>query len=252
MIRTLLVDDEPLARRRLRSLLSAANDFQIEGEAEGGEEALRAIEATRPDVVFLDVQMPGMNGFEVLERLGDDAPLTVFVTAFEEYALRAFQLHAVSYLTKPIEASALAAVLDRIRRLTGSSELEQERRSISRVVDEMATPRAPLQRIVVRDRGRTILLRLDEIDWIEAAGNYVRLHVGKEKHLVRETMNAIESKLDPAVFLRVHRSTIVNLERIRELLPASHGDYDVVLRDGTHLTLSRVYRERVEPLIGRL
>lgn len=252
MIRTLLIDDEPLARRRLRSLLSAAPDFQIEGEAEGGEEAIRMVEELRPDVIFLDVQMPGMTGFDVLERLGDEAPLTVFITAFEEFALRAFQLHAVSYLTKPIEASDMSAVLERVRRLAASNELEQERKSISRVVEEMNTPRAPLQRIVVRDRGRTILLRLDEIDWIEAAGNYVRLHVGKDKHLVRETMNAIEQKLDPNVFLRVHRSTIVNLERIRELLPASHGDYEVVLRDGTHLTLSRVYRERVEPLIGRL
>jgi two-component system, LytTR family, response regulator len=231
MINALLVDDEPLARSRMRTLLRDYEDFAVAGEAGDGTEALRAIETLRPDVVFLDVEMPDLDGFGLVRRLGRDArPLLVFVTAYEEYALDAFRASAAHYLLKPVDPHALRQAVERVRKLLDT----------------------PLERVAVKRRGRTLLFRVDEIDWVEAAGNYVRLHVAGQRHLLRETMAGIERKLDRRCFTRIHRSVIVNLGRIRELQGASHGDATVVLRDGTQLTLSRAYRDRIEPLLGRL
>jgi two-component system LytT family response regulator len=231
MITTLLVDDEPLARKRMRTLLRDYEDVIVSGEAGDGEEALRAIESLQPQLLFLDVQMPRLGGFEVVERMEEaNRPLIVFVTAFEQYALDAFRASAAQYLLKPVDREELRKAMARVRQLIA----------------------APLQRVAVKDRGRTLLFPVEQIDWIEAAGNYVRLHIGRERHLLRETMGGIEEKLDQRRFVRIHRSAIVNLERVRELQPTSHGDFTVILRDETRLTLSRIYRDRVEPLLGRL
>jgi two-component system LytT family response regulator len=232
MIPTLIVDDEPLARKRMHALLRDYGDFVVVGEAADGEEALRAITALEPRVVFLDVEMPGFDGFEVVRRLESVQPLIVFVTAFEQYALDAFRASAVQYLLKPVDRDDLQKAIERLRQL----------------VDD----RSSMQRIAVKSRARTLLFRVEQIDWIESAGNYVRLHIGAERHLLRETMTALEQKLDPHDFARIHRTAIVNLARVRELQPTSHGEFVVVLEDGTRLTLSRVFRDRIEPLLGKL
>lgn len=250
VITALLVDDEALARKRMRSLLRDYDDFTVAAEAGEGAEALRAIEEVRPDVVFLDVQMPELNGFDVVRRLDPDhRPLIVFVTAFEQYALDAFRASAVQYLLKPVEREALKNAIDRVRRLVETKAADP---AMPELMAQLQRPRNWLQRIAVKARGRTLLFRIDQIDWFESAGNYVRLHVGREGHLLRETMSGLEEKLDPQQFVRIHRTAIVNLERIRELQPTSHGEYTVMLADDTRLTLSRVYRERIEPLLGRL
>jgi two-component system LytT family response regulator len=250
VITALLVDDEPLARKRMRSLLRDYDDFSVIGEAGEGEEALRAIESLRPDVVFLDVQMPELDGFEVVRRLDPaQRPLIVFVTAFEQYALDAFRASAVQYLLKPVDREALKSAVERVRRL---SEAPAPEAGVAELLAQVQRPRPFLQRVAVKSRGRTLLFRIDQIDWVESAGNYVRLHIGREGYLLRETMSALEEKLDPSQFVRIHRSAIVNLERVRELQPTSHGEYLVMLANDTRLTLSRVYRDRLEPLLGRL
>jgi two-component system, LytTR family, response regulator len=250
VITALLVDDEPLARKRMRSLLRDYDDFTVAGEAGEGEEALRAIDELRPNVVFLDVQMPELDGFEVVRRLDPERrPLIVFVTAFEQYALDAFRASAVQYLLKPVDREELKNAIERVRRLV---EMAAPDPAVTELLARWQRPRTFLQRIAVKSRGRTLLFRIEQIDWFESAGNYVRVHVGREGYLLRETMSAIEEKLDPSLFVRIHRSAIVNLERIRELQPTSHGEYTVMLSDDTRLTLSRVYRDRIEPLLGRL
>jgi two-component system, LytTR family, response regulator len=250
VIRTLLVDDEPLARKRMRALLRDYDDFPVIGDARDGEEALRCIAELHPDVVFLDVQMPELDGFEVVRRLEPERrPLVVFVTAYEQYALDAFRASAVQYLLKPVDRDELQNAIARVRQLAACPEPAG---ALNDFLSQLQKPRTFLQRIVVKSRGKTLLFRIEQIDWFESAGNYVRLHVGRERYLLRETMSALEEKLDPAHFVRIHRSSIVNLERIREMQPTSHGEYLVLLADDTRLTLSRVYRERLEPLLGRL
>jgi two-component system LytT family response regulator len=250
VITALLVDDEPLARKRMRSLLRDYDDFTVAAEAGEGEEALRAIGEMRPDVVFLDVQMPEVDGFDVVRRLDpENRPLIVFVTAFEQYALEAFRASAVQYLLKPVDREALKSAVERVRRLAENGARDV---NMSELFTQLQKPRGFLQRIAVKARGRTLLFRADQVDWFESAGNYVRLHIGREGYLLRETMSALEEKLDPQQFVRIHRTAIVNLERVRELQPSSHGEYTVVLSDATRLTLSRVYRDRIEPLLGRL
>ncbi|HEX8255696.1 MAG TPA: LytTR family DNA-binding domain-containing protein [Thermoanaerobaculia bacterium] len=250
VIRALVVDDEPLARKRMRSLLRDYEDVTVEGEAADGAEAIRTIAELRPDVVFLDVQMPELDGFEVVRRLEpEQRPLIVFVTAFEQYALDAFRASAVQYLLKPVDRDELHNAIVRIRRLVGTSASDA---ALNDLLLQLQKPREFLQRVVINVKGRTLLFRVDQIDWFEAAGNYVRLHVGRERYLLRETMSGLEEKLDPQQFVRIHRSSIVNLERVREMQPTSHGEYSVTLTDDTRLTLSRVYRDRIKPLLGRL
>jgi two-component system LytT family response regulator len=234
----------------MRALLRDHDDVTIAGEAADGEEALRAIAALRPQVVFLDVQMPLLDGFEVVRRIDErERPLIVFVTAFEQYALDAFRASAVQYLLKPVDRDELRKAMSRVRQLAASPRPDA---SLDDLLAQLQKPRAFLQRIVVKSKGRTLLFRIEQIDWFESAGNYVRLHVNRERYLLRETMSGLEEKLDPQQFVRIHRSAIVNLERIREMQPASHGEYVVVLHDETRLTLSRVFRDRIEPLLGRL
>ncbi|HEX7152157.1 MAG TPA: LytTR family DNA-binding domain-containing protein [Thermoanaerobaculia bacterium] len=251
LIRTLIVDDEPLARKRIRALLRDHPDFDVVAEAENGDEALEAVREHDPELVFLDVQMPGLDGFEVVRSLGPEhCPLIVFVTAFEQYALQAFQVSAVQYLLKPIGREEFGRALDRVRKLRG--EPEDASTSVTKLLDQLRDRRTFLQRVLVKARGRALLFRIEEIDWFESAGNYIRLHIGTDGYLLRETMSGLEEKLDPQRFVRVHRTAIVNVDRIRELQAASHGDYMVVLKTGAQITLSRVYRDRLDTLLGRL
>lgn len=250
-IRALIVDDEQLARERIRTLLEGDAEVEIVGERADGREALAAIKTEAPDLLFLDVQMPEMDGFEVLAQLAAEErlPVVVFVTAYDQYALHAFDVHALDYLLKPFDRERFEKALQRAK-----AQIEHERkgelgqRLLSLLADLKPEPKT-LERLVIKSAGRVFFLRADEIDWIESAGNYARLHVGRDAHLLRETMNILEAKLNPAKFLRVHRSSIVNVERIKELHPLFRGEYVIVLRDGTRLTSGRAYRNRLQELL---
>jgi two-component system LytT family response regulator len=250
-IRTLIVDDEPLARQRLRKLLEAEPDIEVIGECPDGESAVTAIVEHRPDLVFLDVQMPDLDGFGVLEAVGaEEMPTVIFVTAYDHYALRAFEVHALDYLLKPFDRERFDKALGRARAHLGRDRPGEVHEQLQALLADVRPERKASERLVIKSSSRVFFLRVEEIDWIEAAGNYLKLHVGDETHLLRETMNSLEGRLDPDRFLRVHRSTIVNIERVQELQPWFHGDYLVILRDGTQLTLSRSYRQKLQDFFG--
>lgn len=252
-IRTLIVDDEPLARTRLRSLLEDQEGFEVIGECSSGPEAVEVIDRDHPQLVFLDVQMPECSGFEVIEALDPNArPAVIFVTAFDSYAVKAFDVHAIDYVLKPVDRERFGEALARARRAIERNELDEVNRKLTSLIDNVRRERRFLNRVVVKTSGRVVFLRVQDIDWIEAAGNYVRIHFGEQSHLLRETMSALESRLDPEQFLRIHRSVIVNIDRIREMQPAFHGDYYVILKNNRQLPLSRGYREKIEPFLGRL
>ena len=250
-IRALIVDDEPLARDRLRLFLAEEPGVEVIGECANGREAVAAIGKESPDLVFLDVQMPELDGFGVLAQL-DAArrPAVIFVTAYDQFALRAFDVHAVDYLLKPYDRERFQTALRRaLEQLKPAAAGDWNRQLSALLADLKAEPKA-LERIAVKSSGRVVLVRIADIDWIEAADNYVELHVGTETHLHRETMNAMEGQLPAEKFLRISRSTIVNLERVKELQPLFHGEYAVLLRGGARLTASRTYRDRLDPLLG--
>jgi two-component system LytT family response regulator len=242
-----VADDEPLARERVLSLLAAEPDMEVVAQCRDGEEAVRAISERRPDLVLLDIQMPRMDGFDVIGAIGADRmPALIFVTAFDTHAIRAFEVRALDYLLKPFDRERFSSALRRARtQIDAQADGDLGRRLAALMKDlKRETPRS--DRLVVKSAGRLFFLRADEIDWIEAAGNYVRLHVGTQAHLLRETMNAIESRLDPERFFRIHRSRIVNVERIQEMQPWLNGEYSIVLRTGARLTISRGYREKLQ------
>lgn len=251
-IRTIIVDDEPLARDKLRGFLEREGDVEILAECRDGREAVEAIDEQHPDLVFLDVQMPEMDGFEVLENIDTESlPTVIFTTAYDQYAIKAFDVHAVDYLLKPYDRERFQQALARARS-------EQERRRVGEVEQRLMALIGDLEkrrsstfpdRLVVKTSGRVVFIKVADIDWVDAAGNYVRLHIGGDSHLMRETMGRIETRLDPEQFLRIHRSTIVNIERIRELQQQFHGDYLVVLKNGQRLTLSRSYRDKIQDLL---
>jgi two-component system, LytTR family, response regulator len=248
-IRTLIVDDEPLAREGMRLHLEPFEDIEVVGEGEDGPSAIDAIRTLRPDLVFLDIQMPGVDGFGVIEALAEDElPEIVFVTAFDQHALQAFEAHALDYLLKPLDEERIDLTIRRVRRRfsTPDPRLHDQ---IGELLQHVRNRERFLERIVVRSAGRYVLLRTADIDWIEAASNYAQLHIGSRVYSLRETMNGLESKLDPDAFIRVHRSVIVRIDRIRELEPLVQGDYVVVLKDGTKITSSRSYRERIRELL---
>jgi two-component system LytT family response regulator len=252
-IRALIVDDEPLARERMRSLLGVEPDVDVVGEASNGLDAVDAILDRSPDLVFLDVHMPKLDGFEVIETVGADRmPAVVFVTAYDQHALRAFEVQALDYLLKPFDGERFQGTLRRVRQQMQNAETgDLSQKLLALVRDLKGERQSRAERLVVKSGGRLFFLRTDEIDWIEAAGNYVRLHVAAEGHLLRETMTAVESRLNPEIFFRIHRSHIVNIERIKELQPWFNGEYVVILRNGTKLTLSRGYRERLQEKLGK-
>jgi two-component system LytT family response regulator len=251
-IRALIVDDEPLARERILDLLAGDTEIEVVGECGDGLSAVAEIERHQPDLLFLDVQMPELDGFGVLEAIDETkAPVIIFVTAYDQYALRAFEVHALDYLLKPFDRERFDKALQRAKHQIareGAGAVNQE--LVALLADLKARPK-PLERLVIKSGGRVFFLRAEEIDWIEAAANYVKLHVGKESHLLRETINGLAAKLDPDKFLRIHRSTIINLERVKELQSWFHGDYVVILKDGTQLTSSRNFREQLHKLLGK-
>jgi two-component system LytT family response regulator len=248
MLRVLIVDDEAPARRRIRRLVSSERDVAVAGECSDGAAAVEAIGSIQPDLVFLDVQMPELDGFEVVRQLDPSAlPAVVFVTAFDQYAIRAFDVHAIDYLLKPFSRQRFLLALSRARERIHARRSDT---SLVSLIQSMRDRPRYLSRVPVKSNGRIVVVDLRTVDWIEAADNYVRLHAGPREHVMRETLASLERRLDPEVFARIHRSTIVRVDRILELHPASHGDMDVVLRDGTTLSLSRTWRERVQRLFG--
>jgi two-component system LytT family response regulator len=244
---TLIVDDEPLARERLLGLLSNETDIEVLGQCRDGEEAVSAIHERHPDLVLLDVEMPRMDGFEVIDTIGPERmPMVIFVTAYDQHAIKAFQVRALDYLLKPFDRERFSDALQRARTQIESQTNGDLGKRLLALMKDIKRDAPKTDRLVVKSGGRLFFLRADEIDWIEAAGNYVRLHVGSQSHLLRETMNAIESRLDPERFFRIHRCRIVNVERIQEMQPWLNGEYSVVLRTGVRLTLSRGYREKLQ------
>ena len=253
-IRALIVDDEPLARERLMSLLASESDIEVAGQCANGAEALAAIEEKTPDLVFLDVQMPELDGFGVLAALeGEHRPAIIFVTAHDRFALKAFEVHAIDYLLKPFDRERFQKALHRARDQVKRQQGGQMDDRLAALLAELKQDQTKqLDRIPVKGSGRVVLVKVNDIDWIEAADNYVNLHTGKEAHLHRETMTALEQKLPPSKFLRISRSAMVNVERIKELQPMFHGDYTVILQNGTKLTLSRGYRDALNQLLGKM
>ncbi len=250
MIRVLIVDDEPIIRRGLRNQLTNRDNYEVIGECCNGRSAIEKIDEWKPDLVFLDVQMPEVDGFGVIREIGaENMPAVVFITAYDEYAVRAFDVNALDYLLKPFDEDRLQRCLVRVeQRLAepraGSALVQQ----LASLVAGQVKPRIA-DRLAIRNSDRITLLQTDEIDWIEAADNYVEIHVGKQVHLMRETLSNLEQRLQPHRFLRIHRSRLVNADRIKEMHPLFHGEYELVLHDGTRLTSSRHYREVLQSLL---
>ncbi|HEX8265646.1 MAG TPA: response regulator [Pyrinomonadaceae bacterium] len=266
-IRALIVDDEPLARQALLVMLNNDPQMEVIGECRNGREAVKAIREQLPDIVFLDIQMPGMDGFEVIEQVGvNSMPVTVFVTAFDKHALRAFEAHALDYLLKPFDRERFNNALSRAKTIIRQQKLDKMSESLFAVVNDMkfaaesssqsgnrnpAAPGAgePIDRVAIKSRGRVYFLKTEEIDWVEGAGDYLSLHAGSQSHLIRESMGNFYAKLDPQKFLRIHRSAIVNIERIKDIRPLFKGEYDITLTNGKRLNSSKSYRHHLQKLI---
>jgi two-component system LytT family response regulator len=255
----MIVDDEPLARRGLRLLLKTDAEIEIVCEAGSGSEAVKLIAQHAPDLLFLDIQMPGMNGFDVLAKIdAASIPAIVFVTAFDQYALRAFEVHALDYLLKPFDDARFEKALSQAKAQIEQREINKLSQKLLALLEDReerqsVEPRAErsryLTRLMIKSASRIFFLKVEEIDWIGAEDYYVKLHVGRKSHLLRETMNELESKLDPEKFLRIHRSSIVNLDRVKEMHAHFNGDYVVILHDGTELKLSRSRREQLQSVL---
>ena len=243
----LLVDDEPLAREGLRILLARDPDVSAVHEARNGQEAVEAIRALRPDLVFLDVQMPEMDGFAVAQEVGAaQMPAVVFVTAHDKYAIQAFEINAIDYLLKPVTEERFAKALARAKARLEIRPADEAKRQILSLLETIASPQRPVKRLAVRSAGKTVFVDIEDIDWMEAAENYVQLHVGRAEHLLHVTMNTLEKSLDPGLFLRIHRSVIVNVRRIKELEPVMHGEYVITLANGVRLQSGRMYSEKLK------
>lgn len=262
----LIVDDEPHAREGIRIRLEEYSDISIVGECTSGREAVDSIAELKPDLVFLDIQMPEMNGFEVLQSLDSDClPIIIFVTAFDKYALKAFEHHALDYLLKPVSDERFKQSMKLALAEVNHRNLEVYTSKLKSVVNEYfkitgngaASPKVDyltnknvLSRLMIKNRDQITIVSVDEIDWIESAGDYVYLHSDKKKYLIRETLTSMEQKMDSAKFVRIHRSSIVNIEKIKSMKQTEHGDLDVFLSDGTKLKLSRTYRSNFQNAIG--
>jgi two-component system LytT family response regulator len=248
-IRTLIVDDEMLARDRIRQLLQNEPEIVIVGECADGQEAVTAIRKEMPDLVFLDIQMPELDGFGVLEAIrNESAAVIVFVTAHDNYAVRAFEVHAVDYLLKPFDRERFETALRHAMKQVKNSESNLLAQRISAAIAELKTPPKSPDRLTIKDNGRIVFVKLADIDWLEAANNYVEIHEGKQLHLLRQTFEDTEERLPTDKFVRISRSVIVNIDRIKDLQPYCHGDFNVNLFDGTRLTLSRRYHDKLHQL----
>ncbi len=260
-IRVLVVDDEPAARAAMQTLLAADAEIAVIGECADGRSAVEALRSEAPDLLLLDVQMPELDGFAVLRQLApEDLPVVVFVTAFDQYALKAFDVHAMDYLLKPFDDERFRQAIARAKRRVRDGKLGELREQLASLLGgarvlgtNSGEHTAPgyLKRLVIKSGGRITVLGTAEIDWVEAQGDYAKIHTGRTWHLLRETMRRLEKQLDPARFVRIHRSTIVNIERIRELQPFFRGEYVVILQDGAKLKLSRGYKDQLESVLGR-
>jgi two-component system LytT family response regulator len=259
-MKVLIVDDEPLARRGIQARLNSIADVEIVAACGNGREAIRAIGEYRPELVFLDVQMPGLDGFDVIHKVGlDNMPPVIFVTAYNQHAVQAFDVHALDYLLKPIDDDRFCKAMNRARNYIERSQTDVFKAQLKALLGAIDQPETnghdqevgQVDRFVVKTGGRIYFVRADEIDWIEAAGDYLILHVGSDTHLIRETMAAIEAKLDSKQFLRIHRSTILNMDRVKELQPYFNGEYIIILKDGTELKLSRSYRPALDRFLGQ-
>ncbi|WP_196139588.1 LytTR family DNA-binding domain-containing protein [Aliikangiella sp. G2MR2-5] len=265
-IRTIIVDDESLARRGLNIRLEQFPDIELIAECKNGREALESIESLCPDLIFLDIQMPGIDGFEVVKRMqADHMPLVVFVTAFDQYAIDAFEVHAVDYVLKPIENERLATAIERVRsHLKQSDSDNQKKRLIDLITNitghtpakidqmletgEFEAPKYP-EKIAIHDGGETTLVVASDIDWVEAAGDYMCIHAKEQVHVLRSTMKALENKLNPSSFQRIHRSTIVNLNKVEKVCSHINGEYHLILSGGARLKMSRSYRDKIKHII---
>jgi len=250
-VRVVIADDEPLVRRGLRAFIGASPGLSLVGEARNGSEAVDVIRAQRPDFLFLDVQMPELDGFGVLEALaGEPMPVIVFVTAYDEYAIRAFDVHAVDYLLKPFDEDRFRTALGRARSRLAEQRADTIDQRLEAVLSALRAREQYADRLLVKSEGRVTVVQVDDVDWIEAADNYARVHTARGRYLVREPIKSLERKLNPRRFARVHRSAIVNLARVRELQPMFGGEYVIILSTGTKLTLSRGYRDAFRDRLG--
>jgi len=249
-IRAVIVDDEELARERILSLLAPYDDVEVVGVCADGASAIETIERAQPNLVFLDVQMSGMDGFEVVENIDlPTMPAVVFVTAHDGHALRAFEIHALDFLLKPFDERRFAKSLERAREQIARRNGSVIDDRLLSLIQELRSERKYSERLIVKSGGRVFFVRTEEIDWVEASGNYVKLHTRSDAHVLRESMKNMEAKLDPKTFVRIHRSAIVNVDQIKELEPWFHGEYIVIMRDGTRLTASRVFSDRLSALM---
>jgi two-component system, LytTR family, response regulator len=256
VVRAVIADDEPLARTKLRLLLDSEAQIKIVAECHNGAQTLAAIRTCRPDLLLLDIQMPDLDGFQVLSEISPkELPVVIFTSAYDQYAIRAFEAHALDYLLKPFDQSRLHQAIERARLEMRKSS---DREITHRILDLLSHVRSEKQavpefdaRLVIKTKGRIVFLNVDEIDWVEAAANYVRLNVGKESYLFRETISGTSERLNPSQFIRIHRSVIVNVGKIKELIPVNSGEYVVVLKSGKELSCSRGYRANVQHLIDK-
>jgi two-component system LytT family response regulator len=247
----LIVDDEPLARRSIRKFLKAFPEFSVMGECGDGASAIAAIHDRRPDLLFLDIQMPELDGFQVITEIGREAmPVTIFVTAYDRYALQAFEAHALDYLLKPFSEDRFRDAMHHARRTLELGRQQAPDQQLSQLLEQLGRKREYVERIPVPAKGRFLFVNARDLDWIQAEGNYLRLHCNGLSHLLRGNMNEMERKLDPARFMRIHRSTIVNLQRIREVQPWFRGHHRVVMNNGQELKLSRYQKDKLRALLG--
>ncbi len=259
-IKTIVVDDEPLARRRILDLLAKEADIEVVAECSDGFAALEAASKESPDLFFLDVQMPEKNGFKVIAEMPKERlPIIIFVTAYDQYAIKAFEVHALDYLLKPFDDERFQQALDRARKQMQQKQKNEFNHKLLNLIHSQTeqsnsegtdAETKVLDRFVIKELGEAILIKAEEVDYIEGEGVYVRLHLNKKSYLLRERMTELENRLNPRMFFRIHRSTIVNLERIKKLVPHFHGDYIIVLQDGTHLKLTRSRREQLQTFLG--
>jgi two-component system, LytTR family, response regulator len=251
-IRTVIADDQPMARERLTALLSEEPDVELVAACASGAEVVTAIESHRPDLVFLDMQMPELDGFGVIAAVGPERmPSVVFVTAYDEFALRAFEVHALDYLLKPFGRLRFQKALDRARDHLSRQRAGDLARRLVALVEEVRPARPRAERLMVRSGARVVFVEVRNVDWVEAEGNYVRLHVGEESHLIRDTMHAVETRLGAGQFMRIHRSRIANIDRVKELRLLQNGEYEIVLRNGRALRVSRLYRDKLQERLKR-
>ena len=243
-IRAVIVDDEQLGREAVREHLGGYTDFEIVAECPGGEDAVARIRELRPDIIFLDIEMPGVDGFEVLAHLGDQAPLAVMVTAYDQYAVRAFEHYAVDYVLKPIDPNRFARTIERVRKRLTDARSGRTASGLRDMIQNLAGEGAPPERLIFKATSGLLFLEPDELTWVESDGNYLKLQAGDRKYVIRETMSGICSRLDSARFMRIHRSFLVNVNHAREIRMAQDGtEYQVILRDGTALPIGRSYRQ---------